>query len=118
MLVPHCLLDALCFQEGFAVFFLRLGVRDDSCAHMVGEEVTGAISHEGANGDVELRIAIEAEIADGPGIKPTRDGFEFRDDLNSPFFRGSGDASAGKEGLEGVELVEFPESWPVTVETR
>ena len=108
LLVPHCLLDALCFQEGFAIFFFRLGVRDDSCAHVIGEEVTGAISDESANGDVELGVAIEAEIAEGPSIKAARDGFEFRDDLDGPFFRGSGDAAPWKEGLQGIELVEIP----------
>ena len=58
---------------------------------------------EGADGDVELGFAIEAEVADGSGVEATGGGLEFGDDLGGAFFRSAGDGAAGEAGGEGGE---------------
>ena len=59
--------------------------------------------NEGANGDVELAFSIVTEVADGSGVEPSRDGFEFGDDFGGAFFGGAGDGSSGEAGGEGGE---------------
>lgn len=56
---------------------------------------------EGADGDVELRFAIEAEVSDGAGVEAARDGLEFGDDFGGAFFGSAGDGAAGEAGGEG-----------------
>jgi len=59
--------------------------------------------NEGADGDVKLGFAIEAEVADGAGVESTWDGFELADDFGSAFFRSAGDGASGEAGGEGGE---------------
>lgn len=59
--------------------------------------------NEGADGDVELTFSIVSEVADRSSVEPSRDGFEFGDDLGGAFFGSSGDGSSGEAGGEGGE---------------
>ncbi len=63
-----------------------------------------ALYDGGADDDVELALAVEAEVADGSGVKASGGGFEVGDDLQSAFLRCAGDRPAGEASGDGVEV--------------
>ena len=60
-------------------------------------EMCGSGFHNGgANGDIELALAVEPEPADCACIKAAGFGFEFSNDLACALLRRAGDRSAGE----------------------
>lgn len=81
--------DSPGFVLGFFEFGSGVGVGDDAGADVVGE---GAFFvNEGADGDVELGFAVEAEVADGSSVEAAWGGFEFLDDFHGTFLGRAGD---------------------------
>lgn len=90
------------FGEGFVVFGGRYGVSDDAGA---GVEVSRAVFADGgANGDAELAFAVEAEIAEGAGIRAAGNRFEFVDDFHRAEFGRAGNAAAREAGRKRREM--------------
>lgn len=77
---------------GLIEFCFRLGVRYDTGAYVVGE--CAFFVNQGTDRDVELGLAIEAEVTDRSGVEAASAGLEFRDDLGGAFFGRAGDGSA------------------------
>ena len=91
----------------FCFFELCFGIRvGDNAGTDVVVEVAGFVN-EGADGDVELRFAVEAEVADGTCVKAAIDGLEFGDDFGGTFFGRSGDGATWEAGAEGGGRGEF-----------
>lgn len=90
------------FVLGFLEFGEGFGVGDDAGSDAVGE--FAFFVDEGADGDVELGFAVEAEVSHGAGVEAAGAGFELGDDLGGAFFGGAGDGAAGEAGGEGVEV--------------
>ena len=65
------------------VFVLGDGVGDDAGADVEGDLIV--FLHGGADGDVPLAAAVEAEPADGAGVEAAGVGFEFGDDFAGAF---------------------------------
>ncbi len=97
--------NACCFVEGLFVLVLGDGVGDDAGADVEGDLIS--LLDGGADGDVPLAAAVEAEPADGAGVEAAGVGFEFGDDLAGAFFGCAGDAAAGEAGAEGVDVIDM-----------
>src|SRR4029077_1138418 len=90
------------FGQGFVVFGGTNRVSDDAST---GVEVSRAIfANGGANGDAELAFAVEAEIAEGAGVRAAGDRFEFVDDFHCAEFGRAGNASAREAGRKRREM--------------
>ncbi len=64
-----------------------------------------AFAHDGgADGDVELAFAVEAEVAEAAGVRAARDGFEFVDDFHRAKLRRAGDAATGETFAQRAEM--------------
>src|ERR1700722_15551367 len=88
--------------HGLVVFRLGHGVGHNTGADVEMDFARAADS--GANGDVELALAIESKIADGSRVRPARDRLQFVDDFHGADFRRAGDAAARKTRGEGGKM--------------
>ena len=90
---------------GFVLGFFKFGsgvrVGDDAGADVVVE--VSVFVNEGADGDVELGFAVEAEVAHGAGVETAWGGLEFGDDFGGAFFGRAGDGAAGEAGTESID---------------
>lgn len=85
------------------VLVLGDGVGDDAGADVEGDVIS--LLHGGADGDVPLAAAVEAEPADGAGVEAAGVGLELGDDFAGTLFGGAGDAAAGEAGAEGIHMI-------------
>ena len=88
--------------QGFRVLGLRIGIGDDPRARVVMNLL--ATDDGGANENVELTLAIEAQVAETSGVGTPRHGFEFVDNLHGAKFRRACDAAARKAGRQRLEV--------------
>lgn len=86
------------------VFVLGDGVGDDAGADVEGDLVV--FLDGGADGDVPLAAAVEAEPADGAGVEAAGVGLKLGDDLAGAFFGSAGDAAAREAGTEGIDVID------------
>src|SRR4026207_2261585 len=63
------------------------------------------LDHQGADDDVEIKIAIGADIADRPGIGTTPHRLQFVQDLHAAKLRDPGDGAAGEDRLNEIHAV-------------
>src|SRR5579862_1245183 len=96
--------DARGFVQGLFIFPLRDRIGDDARAH--AETHHPVRKNGGADGDVELALAVESEIADGPRIKAARGLLDLRDDLAGAFLRGAGDRAARETRAQRRDVVD------------
>lgn len=58
---------------------------------------------QGADGDVEVKVAAGGEIADGAGVDATGAFFMTVNGLHGALFRAAGDGTTGENGAEEVD---------------
>ena len=71
-----------------------------------------ALEQDGAEGDAGVVVAVEPEVADGPGVGAAFAFLEFVEDLHGADLRGAGDGAGGEGGAHHIERTaaagEFP----------
>jgi len=93
------------FMERFLVFFLRVGVGDDAASCL---EIDLSICNQhGADNDIQVGLAIEADIAERAGVNLPPGWLEFFNNLHGSNFRGAGNGTAGETCPEAVDVVAF-----------
>ena len=60
---------------------------------------------EAADGDAEVQVAAEAEVAHRPGVGAPAGGLQFLDDLHGPHLGRAGDRARGEGGFEHLQAV-------------
>src|SRR5205823_2921149 len=96
-----CAEHAFRLVPGFLVFVFGDRIRHDAAADAALHPA--AADDEGADEDVRVHAAVEAEIAQAAAVWPAGGRFEFGNDFHRPDFRGSGHGAAGESSAQEID---------------
>jgi len=89
--------------EGFLIFRIGVGIGDDPRPGL--NEDTVILKQQGPNGNPEIQIAAEAEIAHRPAVGTPLIRFQLLDNLHRPDLGRPGQGACGKGGPDDVETI-------------